>query len=128
MLNKAHAEGHYGEHVMITKLYKDLKVWWPRIRDDVHKICSTCVECQRHNVLKRGFHPMASTLTALPHDLWEIDLVKMDESEDGNNWILVILVIIDLFSSFIIARALKNKTAQEVGKHLYKVMCTSYAP
>jgi len=53
-------------------------------------------------------------------DFWQIDLVQMDKSSDGHNYILT---IVDMFTSFAITRPLKTKTATEVASQLYDVIC-----
>jgi len=125
IIKQAHQEGHYGEYAIIQKLYSTMLLWWPGMQKQVHEICSQCESCQRHNITKRGYHPIHSPNVTLPWDCLQVDLVTMDPTEEGNTYILM---CIDLFSSFVITRALKNKTATEVGRQLYEIFCTFGPP
>jgi hypothetical protein len=59
LLEQQHALGHFGVNAVVKKLWHD-GYWWPNIRSDVKQIVNSCIDCQRFNTIKEGFHPMKS--------------------------------------------------------------------
>ena len=73
---------------------------------------------QKYNIGKAGYHPLTSGTADLPLDHLAIDLKEMPRSAQGNNFILV---IIDIFTRFVILRAIKSKQKREVAGVLEEV-------
>jgi len=70
-------------------------------------------------VVKHGYHPLKSPQAILPNDWWQVDLVVMPTSLNQYSYILV---VIDLFTSFVLTRPLKTKSAQETALELLKIV------
>lgn len=117
-IRQVHAEGHYGIKTVVEKIYHDLHRWWPEMHKDVAAQIGACASCQKYTVSKRGFHPLRSPEAALPGDWWQIDLIHLPTSVNGYSYILV---IIDLFTSYVLTRALKTRTAEETASHLLQI-------
>jgi len=119
LIQHEHNNGHYGVRTVVERIYNQLGCWWPNMRHDVEQQLKTCTTCQKYDVIKRGYHPPQSPLATVPGDWWQIDLVAMPTSVNGYSYILVIL---DLFTSFVITRTLKTKSAAETAARVYEVL------
>jgi len=125
IVQEAHAAGHYSVKVIATRIMEDLRLWWPTLHGDIVKEVSHCVECQRYNVVRRGYHPMRSPDATLPGDVWEVDLVDFKvTSQSGFSYVMCVL---DLFTSYLVTRALRTRGAEEVAAALYSVI-TDWGP
>jgi transposase InsO family protein len=119
IIREIHAMGHYGVRAVVERIYNDHCLWWPGMRDQVAKELAGCATCQKYNSQKRGYHPPRSPDVSLPGDWWQVDLIHMNTSANGFNYILT---VVDLFSSFALTRALVTASAEEVATHLYTLM------
>jgi len=63
---------------------------------------------------------LKSPKVSLPGDWWQIDLVVLPTTAQGNSYIMVIL---DLFTAFAITRALPSKDAKTVAHALWPIIC-----
>jgi transposase InsO family protein len=118
IVERVHAEGHYGVRTVVEKIYNHYNYWWPTLKRDTQELLKVCSTCQRFDVVKRGYHPMRSPDVALPHEWCQCDLIHMPTSVNGYQYILT---IIDLFTSYLLTRPLKTATAAEVAMNLYQV-------
>jgi transposase InsO family protein len=121
LLARAHALGHLGVTALHRHLYH-LGYWWPGMRIDVERLVASCDECLRYNIGKTGYHPLRPRNPAaiLPGDHWQIDLAKFPRSRDG---FCHCLVIVDMFTGFIILRALEHESAEAVARALWETIC-----
>jgi transposase InsO family protein len=115
LMDSAHAAGHFGEKAMYAHIERS-GYWWPRMRDDIATVIRTCRDCQRYNIVRAGFHPARSVTAARPADHYQMDLAKFSRSVDG---MVYCLVIIDVFTGFIVLTALPNKTESVVARALW---------
>jgi transposase InsO family protein len=120
IISAAHARGHYGPSVVISHLFQSQGLWWPSLRADVVEALKHCTPCLKYNIKKRGYHPIRSPNPALPGEWWQMDLIVMPECADGYQYILTVL---DLFSSYLITRPLQSKSAPDVARALYEIIC-----
>jgi len=125
LIEETHALGHYGQLKIVTALLTVKKVYWSSMAADVAKAIAKCVTCQRYNVVAHGFHPPRAPTIDAPGSFWEIDLAHMDESEYNNMYILIIL---DRFSGYVLARALPNKEAKTIAAALFNLICEWGSP
>ena len=58
ILQLEHQAGHFGTTIMLRNLWKDKRVYWKGIQNDVEEIIKNCDLCQRYNIVRQGFHPM----------------------------------------------------------------------
>ena len=120
LMTTVHEEGHFGSAIMITKLHHRGHRWTNMTRDCVAFVAK-CVQCQRHNIVKRGFHPLQPIHASLPFDHLALDLIgPMPLSDGGFNYILT---IVDVATRFTILRPLQTKLASEMVETLFKIMC-----
>jgi hypothetical protein len=70
----AHALGHNGSQKIFQALGQQ-GLWWPSVRNDINSIIGQCLPCQRHAVVKEGFHPIKSIIATYPMDMIQMDLI-----------------------------------------------------
>jgi hypothetical protein len=116
LIVRAHAFGHFGREAIIKKLVKEEGVWWPNLAQDVDNHLKSCDPCLRYTVIKAGFHPLSSPISHLPWLNLQLDLsTSLPQAIDGST---VLMVIICLFSGFVLLRPLKDKSASAVAQTL----------
>ncbi|EIE88590.1 hypothetical protein RO3G_13301 [Rhizopus delemar RA 99-880] len=119
LIENVHALGHYGVNQTELKIKQDHGFYWKGLREDITKYINECQKCSRHNLAKHAYHPPKSIC---PNGIWDqiaIDLGSFDiTSTNGNNFLLV---IVDLFTRFVVLRAIKTKSALDVALALVQV-------
>ncbi|CEP09192.1 hypothetical protein, partial, partial [Parasitella parasitica] len=78
----------------------------------------SCIQCQKHNITKRGYNPLRPIYSYIPGDHWSIDLAELPMSENGYKHLLV---MVDICTRFCLLRPLKDKRAATVVFELVKV-------
>ena len=118
ILQHEHAMGHFGREAIYTSLWNK-QVWWPNMRKAIHDMLVTCDACTRYTVTKAGFHPAQFITSSSPWDHIQMDTsVHLPVSKEGMK---VLLVVIDVFTGYIILRPLKTNTALLVAKELWNI-------
>ena len=91
------------------------------MRKDIADEIAMCGACRKHKIVRSGFHP-ARTVTAFrPGDHYQIDLAQFKASTNNEQFCLV---LIDVFTGFIVLRALPNKSAISTARSLFDIFCT----
>ena len=109
--------GHFGSASMVKHL-KNLGIYWPTMLQDAIAMVSSCIKCQEYNIGKTGFHPLQSIQADLPLDHIAVDLKEFPLSIKGNKYMLV---VVDVFTRFVILRALPDKKQATVAKELIDI-------
>lgn len=118
LLKESHSLGHFGSQAIVRDLHSQ-GLHWTNIYSEAKDIVSSCIECQKHNISKKGYHPISNVVAHRPFDHIAIDLAgPFEVTEDGY---VYMLVITDICSKFVILRPLKNKQSDTVAKELVKV-------
>lgn len=87
---------------------------------------SDCDPCTRYTVTKAGYHPAQYITAAGPWDHIQIDTsVHLPASADGHT---TLLVVIDVFTGFVILRPLRTTAADIVARELWSLFCTFGLP
>ena len=118
VLDMMHDSVMFGAHMGVERTMAKLRArfWWPGMYKDVRAYIASCDKCQRHKMTAKGKsliggHPMG----AAPFDLVACDLMAMPVSAEGNRYVLV---VVDYFTRFATAVALRDKTAATVAEAL----------
>jgi hypothetical protein len=121
LLKHEHIQGHFGEESLIQAL-KRKGIYWTNIKKDANELIQSCVQCQKENVIRKGFNPLRPVLSTLPGDSWGIDLTgPFTQSKQGNQYLLV---MIDIASKYYVLRAIPDKSATTVCNELLNIICT----
>lgn len=113
LLEDAHNKvGHYGAEQMVKRLHQE-GIHWPKLINDCIEFIRKCKECQKHNIQKRGYHPLRPIYSYLPGDHYAIDLGGPinTTSVRGNNYFLVIVCVA---TRFCVLRPLQDKRSDTV--------------
>ncbi len=125
LIEKQHALGHFGREA-IYKALLNAGHWWPNLRDQIQSVISSCDPCTRFTVTKAGFNPASFITAAGPWDHIQMDCcVHLPASKDGYT---ALLVIIDVFTGFVVLRPLKTTSAELVAHELWQLCCTFGLP
>ena len=118
LLLEEHLLTHEGPSTLYKKIVQQ-NFYWKTLKDDCHRVCSSCPQCQRFTIKKCGYHPQRSLFALLPMDHIVIDLFgPLPKNEDAFEYVLI---AIDVFSRFIFLRPLLNKSALSVSRELFKI-------
>lgn len=109
-------------HLGISKTTELLRryFFWPTLCKDVHKFISACKECKAIKSINYTNRPPLSSLptTFRPFQRIYLDFLgPYPRTVSGNT---CILIAVDHYSKFVLTRALRQATAQEVVKFLEK--------
>jgi hypothetical protein len=120
LIRDAHAFGHFGRSAVFQRLWNK-GFWWPNIRRHIEEALSNCDACIRYVVTKSGFHPLSYITADGPWHHIQIDTsIHLPLSRDGH---VAMLAIIDVFTGFVVLRALRDHTAETVSRKLWKLFC-----
>ena len=87
------------------------------MRGDISEVLVNCDVCTRYTVTSAGFHPAQYITSNGPWEHIQIDTsVHLPISPDG---MTVLLVVIDVFTGFILLRPMKTSTAEVVENELW---------
>jgi len=118
-ISQSHSKGHFGRDKIYSDLVDGVGVWWPNLRDNIQRVVRKCNSCMRYVVERKGYKPAEWINSKSPWEHIQIDLcLSFPESYDGYKYLLV---IVDLFTSFVIVRPLKDKSANSVADVLWDV-------
>lgn len=124
LITSAHAAGHFGEKAMYSRIECD-GYWWPSLRNDIKAVIAQCNDCRRFTVVTHGYHPAKSIEAKLPGDHYQVDLAMLPTSSEGYRYCLV---LVDIFSGFLILKPLKTKKASEIARMLWEIFALVGTP
>lgn len=111
LLEQAHAFGYFGAEAITKYLHSD-GIHWNSMQKEAVDLVRKCNECQMHNIVKHGYHPLRPIHAYIPGDQWAIDLAgPFHTSYLGNSYILV---MVDVYTRFCIIRPIPNKQSDTI--------------
>ena len=118
LLTDAHKLGH-GSSIAVVRDLHDQGIHWTGIYEEAKALVNNCIECHKHNIVQRGYHPITNIVSLRPFDHVSIDLAgPLPMSSDGCIYILVVLCNC---TKFVIIRGLKDKQSVTVAKQLIDI-------
>jgi len=120
LLESAHLKGHFGAKAIERSIH-GLGKTWPSLRADAQECVARCMQCQRFNIGRHGFHPLKNYEAALPFDHVCMDVKQMIRTPNGN---VCYLLVVDVFTRFVFLRVLKEHSAYAVAQELLDIFCT----
>jgi transposase InsO family protein len=116
-----HMRGHFGTKATIDSIH-EAGLDWPNLAAEVKEACAKCLPCQRHNIGKRGYHPLQPISADQPFDHVAIDLAgPLTTSTNKNHYLLV---LVDVHSRFVCLRALPDKQSATIAAALLDIFTT----
>ena len=115
--------GHLGRDSTIARL--TTKYWWPKMWVDIENYVKNCERCQKNSNKfdKAGDQLHSIPVQPVPMQQVGIDICSLSVASDGY---VAIVVLIDYFTKFTIARAVKDKTAMTVCHFIYEEVICKY--
>jgi hypothetical protein len=120
MIEEEHALGHFGVDHVYDRLYRVKKVWWPGMRRDIARVLADCDSCLQYNVYMARWHPAQTITASYPGEHYQVDLNYIGRSEDGYQYMLA---LVDVFTGFVMLKALKTNEAEEAARALLENLC-----
>ena len=118
LIQEQHELGHFGRDAIFNKLFDEIGVWWPGMRRLIQLEVAKCDACARFVIAKHGFKPAQFIAASGVWSHIQMDLAEFPESTDGHKYLLT---VVDIFSGFVILRALKDKKAETVAQQLWAI-------
>ena len=119
LLGKAHLLGHFGVTAMEQVIHEEYQMHWKGLRKDIEYYVKNCSKCRVFNLGKHVYHPPKNIIPNAVFDHIVMDLGTFDVTTPiGNNYMMVVM---DLFSRFIILRAIPDKLATTIAKELVAI-------
>ena len=116
------SSGHFG--VQRTLQRAEATCYWPFMRQDITKHCSTCMACEAfRSPNPRHQAPLRNISTDHPLQMVFADIAELPTSRRGYRYILV---IIDHFTKYVNIYPMKNQTAETVAKHIFEDYVTEH--
>ncbi|RWS01320.1 hypothetical protein B4U79_13335, partial [Dinothrombium tinctorium] len=118
--------GHFGVDKTYNKIYA--KFWWKGMKADVEKYIASCHKCQIHKPPPgKPVGILKPISTIYPMEIIGIDFVgPIRETTRGNKYIIV---AIDHFSSYLIAKAISEITAKVAADFVFEeIICRFGVP
>ena len=119
IINDAHQIGHFGIESVVKHIHTYFGLHWNSIYTDVKQKLQGCHECAMHNITRKGYNPSKSIVSYEPLDHVAYDLCGPLPITDKGN--VYILVMIDLCTRYIIARAIPNKNSSTVAQTMSQI-------
>jgi hypothetical protein len=131
ILKETHSgpEGGHGG-VLRTSARIMAKYWWPKMIRTITEFVKTCPECQKNKsptISPAGLMQISNTPDS-PFDHWSMDVLGSINIKDKKvtGGAKCIIVMVDLFSRWVVARAVKDQQASTIIKFLQKHIFTVY--
>ena len=113
-----HLRGHFGIKATIDAIH-EAGLDWPTLAAEVKEVCAKCLPCQRHNIAKRGYHPLSPISADQPFDHVAVDLAgPFSTSSRGNHYLFV---LVDIHSRFVCLRAIPDKQMTTISATLFEL-------
>lgn len=125
LIDQKHALLHQGARGIQKLLWSD-GWYWPKMLDDIRKVCDACQSCLRFNLVRNGFHPLKVIKATYPLDHICMDLFTLNQSSrSGMNYVMVIT---DIATRFSFLHPLPDKSALSAARGFYLFMTTLGVP
>ena len=114
-------------HANYKTVYRTIKeeYYWPKMRDEIESVVRSCLECARFNKNKR----MKIHYPILVGESFErIGIDTMGPLRESHRGCRYILVAIDYLTKYVMMKAVKSKTAEEVAKFIYEDIILIHGP
>lgn len=126
VLRKVHNLGHYGAKNMIEQLKlmrQDLN--WKGMYEDVKQYLKSCITCGKWNLGRKIFQGLRAVYAFLPWDHIQYDFITSFPPVEGYT---VILLIVDVFTGFVVLKPMKGRSANELADTLFGVFALFGVP
>ena len=121
VLADVHGIGHFGANAMVKRIHSMNKTW-PDLVKHCLEFVQRCRQCQRVNIARKGYHPLAAIYANLPGEHMAVDLAgPFPVESEGNRFLLV---LVDVCTRFVFFRPIPNKETLTIARTLYDIFTT----
>ena len=107
--------GHDGQQRSRVRLEQNF--WWPTYKKDIGAWVKSCMYCQKRKTLKPSRSGLTGSLsTEKPFQIVGFDILKLTQSDRGNNYLLT---VIDHFSRYPLAIPIRDRSMPTVVQALF---------
>ena len=118
-----------GAHFATKRVYEamHLRYYWGKMHQHIHDYVKSCDRCQRIKTRNQNHRaPLTPMPIADSFERWHIDILELTQTKEGFRYVLL---IVDSFSRWSEAFALKSQDASSIAKVLYsEIFCRFGAP
>ncbi len=124
ILRELHCDVHFS-FMKIWHKAKD-KYWWPGMFNHIKDFCESCIQCQEGKGLQKR-PPLIPIQSHFPWQIVGVDIMEIHSiTKRGNRYVLV---FVDLFTKYVVAKAIADVKAETVAKAFYEeIICRYGAP
>lgn len=117
LVQEYHVSYGHSAGATIYEIMKD-RFWWPNMRNDIYNWIQVCFACQISTKKPTIQEALQPRLPTQPFSRWSIDFIgRLPKTLQGNRWLLV---AVDNFTKWPVARAMDEATAANVAKFIYE--------
>ena len=131
LMARAHILGHFGPKATVDRLRFEMRVFWPRMLEDVTLYVRSCATCLQFKSAPAPQHPARSMalMPGLFHTV-SVDLVLglPPSPPDAAEPYVGIFVITEFLTKFAVAYPIRSKNAAEIAPLLFRYISTFGAP
>ncbi|CDS12577.1 hypothetical protein LRAMOSA11497 [Lichtheimia ramosa] len=115
--------GHFGINASWARLYHSY--WWPNVFQQLKDFIKTCKECQLFAPVSKP-HATRKVPVYRLFQRFALDYVgPLPETSAGNRYLLV---GVECYSNWPLARAFKSPSAENVSTFIYEDICSQFGP
>jgi transposase InsO family protein len=118
LLADVHKFGHYGSSSIIKEIHRK-GLHWNSIYEEAKTLTSSCKICQKHTIMRKGYHGLTSVTAFLAFDKVAIDLCGPLMITENHN--VYLFVMVDICTKYIIARAIPDKQSTTIIKTILSI-------
>ena len=114
-----------GAHLGVERVYTalSLKYFWPKMHQSIENYIRSCDRCQRIKTVRNKKPPLNPLPVSTTFERWHIDFLKLSKTKDGYQYVLL---LVDSFSKWTEAFAMKTQEASEVAQILFREIIARY--
>ena len=124
VMRDLHCEAHFSYQKTFYKAKE--KYWWPGMFKDIKSFCESCIQCQEAKGNQKR-PPLIPIESGFPWQIVGVDITEPHRmTRSGNQYILM---FVDLFTKYVVAKAIPDMKAETVAKVFYQeIVCRYGAP
>lgn len=104
--------GHLGVNKFLPLLRNHC--YWPNMKADAQLVCSSCLQCAKHNLPRRSFHNGLHSITASEPFQIVADIVgPLPNTDEGYQYFII---FVDYFSNYVVAECVDSVDAKTLAQ------------
>ncbi|XP_056685866.1 uncharacterized protein [Spinacia oleracea] len=123
-LHQGLCSSHIGGRALAEKALRT-GYYWPTLKEDALDLVKRCDKCQRFaHLIRRSAQKLTPITSPIPFAKWGMDLLGPYTTAPGG--LRYVIVVVDYFTKWVEAEALKNTKTQDVRAFIWKNIITRF--